>query len=91
MSHLFFISKEKVLRVIRNLGDQSNGNFLQPPGGANNAVNNLVGGGGSNNDYYTSRARNVFAPRNGGGFNLGAYSRGLTGPLPRLNSFSAFA
>ena len=55
----------------------------------NNAVNNLVGGGGSNNDYYTSRARNVFAPFENGGFNLGAYSRGLTGPL-RLNSFSAF-
>ena len=84
-------SRARANRVIRNLGDQSNGNFLQPPGGANNAMNNLVGGGGSNNDYYTSRARNVFAPRNGGGFNLGAYSRGLTGPLPRLNSFSAFA
>ena len=47
---------------------------------------------GGNNDYYTSKARNIFAPiLNDGGFNLGAYSRGLTGPLPRLNSFSAFA
>ena len=71
-------SRARANRVIRNLGDQSNGNFLQPPGGGNN-------------DYYTSKARNVFAPRNDGGFNLGAYSRGLTGPLPRLNSFSAFA
>ena len=71
-------SRARANRVIRNLGDQSNGNFLQPPGGGNN-------------DYYTSKARNIFAPRNDGGFNLGAYSRGLTGPLPRLNSFSAFA
>ena len=84
-------SRAQANRVIRSLGDQSNGNFLQPPGGANSAVNNLVGGGGSNNNYYTSKARNVFAPRNDGGFNLGAFSKGLTGPLPRLNSFSAFA
>tara|TARA_A100001011_G_scaffold399267_2_gene507096 strand:- start:2369 stop:3535 length:1167 start_codon:yes stop_codon:yes gene_type:complete len=87
-------SRARANRVIRNLGDQSNGNFLQPPGGTNNAINNLTGGGGSNNNYYTSKARNFLAPRGGsssGGFNLGAYSRGLTGPLPRLNSFSSFS
>ena len=88
-------SRARANRVIKNLGDQSNGNFLQPPGGANNVTNNLMGASGANNDYYTSKARNMFAPSGGGGssggFNLGAYSRGLTAPLARLNSFSNFA
>ena len=43
-------SRARANRVIRNLGDQSNGNFLQPPSGGNN-------------DYYTSKARNIFAPK----------------------------